>query len=101
MRLSTKSFATDPADGDRGAIVSYYSNNFVQGGTGADNSGNLLRQEMYIPGSGYFQQNYHYDSLNRLDWVKEKLNGTGDETFKQTTLMIVGATAPSIKTSHP
>ena len=85
VRLSTVSFSTDPANGDRGAIVNYYSNNnnFAQGGTGTDNNGNLLRQEIYIPGSGFFRQNYHYDSLNRLDWVTEQLNGTGTNTFKQ------------------
>ena len=81
MRLSTVPFATDPANGDRGAIVNYYSNNFVQGGTGADNNGNLLRQEIYIPGSSFFQQDFAYDSLNRLQLISEKLNG--NDTFKQ------------------
>ena len=83
MRLSTVPFATDPADGNRGALVNYYSSNFVPGGTSADNNGNLRRQEIYVPGSGYFQQTYDYDSLNRLKYVVEKLNGTGGEIFRQ------------------
>ncbi|HSS18686.1 MAG TPA: hypothetical protein VLL54_01180, partial [Pyrinomonadaceae bacterium] len=93
MRLSTKCFATTPivdpncsiaaADGDRGAIVNYYSNNFVQGGSGTDNNGNLLRQEINVPGNGFFQDNFNYDSLNRLTAISEKLNGTGSDTFKQ------------------
>ena len=83
MRLSTVPFATDPANGDRGAIVNYYSNNFVPGGTGADNNGNLLRQETYIPGSSSFQDNFSYDKLNRLTSISEKLNGAGNDSFKQ------------------
>ena len=83
MRASTVPFATDPANGDRGAIVNHYSNNFTQGGSGTDNNGNLLRQENYIPGSSFFQDNFAYDSLNRLTSITEKLNGTGADSFKQ------------------
>jgi len=57
IRASTVPFNTDAANGDRGAIVNYYSNNFVAGGSGTDNNGNLIRQETYIPGSNYFQDN--------------------------------------------
>lgn len=83
MRLSTVPFATDPANGDRGAIVNYYSNNFVAGGSGADNNGNLLRQETYIPGSSFFRDNFSYDDLNRLTAISGQLNGAGANTFKQ------------------
>jgi RHS repeat-associated protein len=83
MRASTVSFSTDPADGDRGAIVNYYSSNYTQGGSGTDNNGNLLRQENYIPGSSFFQDNFEYDQLNRLKFMAEKLNGTGTDSFKQ------------------
>jgi RHS repeat-associated protein len=83
MRVSTVPFATDPTDGNRGAIVNYYSNNFTPGVSGLDNNGNLLRQETSIPGSGYFQDNFAYDALNRLTSVAEKLNGTGSNSFKQ------------------
>jgi RHS repeat-associated protein len=83
MRLSTLSFSSDPGNGDRGAIVNYYSNNFVQGGSNTTNNGSLLRQENYIPGSSYFQDNFNYDSLNRLQSISEKLNGTGTDSFKQ------------------
>jgi hypothetical protein len=75
-------FFTDPANGDRGAIVNYYSSNLAQGGSGSDNNGNLLRQEIYIPGNGFFQQNFSYDSLNRLTSIAEKLNGTGNDSLQ-------------------
>jgi YD repeat-containing protein len=83
MRLSTVPFANDPTDGNRGAIVNYYSNNFAQGDSGADNNGNLLRQEIYVPGSSFFQDNFSYDFLNRLTSIGEKLNGAGNDTFNQ------------------
>jgi hypothetical protein len=77
------SFNEDPANGDRGSIVNYYSGNFSQGGSGTDNNGNLLRQEIYVPNGPYFQQSYSYDNVNRLTSVNEKLNGTGSDTLKQ------------------
>ncbi|HEV7746336.1 MAG TPA: hypothetical protein VGO56_15175, partial [Pyrinomonadaceae bacterium] len=85
MRLSTKSLSdpNDPNNGDRGSLVNYYSNDFVPGGSGGDNNGNLLRQEINIPGSDFFQDSFAYDSLNRLTSISEKLNGTGSESFKQ------------------
>ncbi len=83
MRLSSVSFDTDPANGDRGSIVNYFSSSYTQGGSGTDNNGNLLRQEIYVPGGPYFQQTYAYDNLNRLASVNEKLNGTGTDSFKQ------------------
>lgn len=83
MRLSTVDFATDPANGDRGSIVNYFSSGYTQGGSGTDNNGNLLRQEIYIPSGPYFQQTYGYDNLNRLTSVSEKLNGTGTDSYKQ------------------
>src|SRR6185312_5623527 len=83
MRLSTVAFTSDPANGDRGAIVNHYSNAYTQGGSGSDNNGNLLRQEVYIPGNGFFQDNFDYDSLNRLSYISEKLNGAGSNTLKQ------------------
>lgn len=82
LRLSTVSYTTDPANGDRGAIVNYFSTSYTQGGSGTDNNGHVVRQENYIPG-GFYQQTYAYDDLNRLKSVTEKLNGTGDASFKQ------------------
>jgi hypothetical protein len=49
MRLSTVDFTTDPANGDRGSLVNYFSSSYTQGGSGTDNNGNLLRQEIYLP----------------------------------------------------
>lgn len=83
VRLSSVAYAVDPANGDRGSIVNYYSGSFVQGGSGTDNNGQLRRQENYIPGSSFYQQTYEYDELNRLKSVAEKLNGTDVDSFKQ------------------
>ena len=83
MRLSTVSFDADPANGDRGSIVNYFSNGYTQGGSGTDNNGNVLRQEIYVPGGPYFQQTYSFDNLNRLTSVSEKQNGAGADSFKQ------------------
>jgi RHS repeat-associated protein len=69
-------------DWNRGAIVSYYSSNHVVGGSGADNNGNLLRSEIFIPNDeqisryNFMRQDYTYDSLNRLTAVAESANGT-------------------------
>jgi hypothetical protein len=76
VRLSTQPWQAGELDGDRGAITNYYSNqNFTPGYSGADNNGNLVRSETYIPGSDYFQQRYTYDSLSRLTRVDEYRNG--------------------------
>ena len=83
MRLSTVSFAANPGNGDRGSIVNYYSSTYGVGTSGSDNNGNLTRQESYIPGVSYYQQDYTYDPLNRLKSVTERLNGGGD-SFNQT-----------------
>jgi RHS repeat-associated protein len=83
VRLSSVAYGVDPANGDRGAIVNYYSGNLVQGGSGTDNNGQVRRQENYIPGSSFYQQTYEYDELYRLKSVAEKLNGTGGDSFKQ------------------
>ena len=82
-RLSTYSLQGSEWDWDRGALVNYYSSNYSWGGSGTDNNGNVVRQETYVPGSSWFQQNYSYDSLNRLKSVTEKLNGSGADSFKQ------------------
>src|ERR1044072_6822221 len=77
---------TDPTDTNwnRGAIINHYSeqcwgmcggNNSTSAMT--DNNGNLRKQEVYIPNddqiSSYTErlQQYDYDSLNRLNWVRE------------------------------
>jgi len=84
IRLGSVSFDSDRTNGDRGSLVNYFSGSYTQGGSGTDNNGNLLRQEIYLPGGPYFQQTYSYDNLNRLKSVNEKLNGTGSDSFKQT-----------------
>jgi hypothetical protein len=48
----------------------------------SDNNGNLLKQQIYIPGHTMRWQQYDYDSLNRLNWTREVLDG-GAEQWKQ------------------
>jgi RHS repeat-associated protein len=90
IRVSTYGMATQgqETNWNRGAIINHYSNGagaWGATGGGADNNGNLLRQEVYIPNddqiSGYFNvvQHYGYDALNRLTSVEDKIsNATTD-----------------------
>jgi RHS repeat-associated protein len=88
MRLST---VNDDSNWNRGAIINYYSlANYGFGTTGSDTNGNLYVQQHWIPTddqmSSYtmHQQNYSYDSLNRIGWMAEYLNGatgTGSQTY--------------------
>ncbi|MGI8835346.1 MAG: PA14 domain-containing protein [Pyrinomonadaceae bacterium] len=89
----------NPADGwwwNRGAIINHYSEGCWGscGGSNSstamtDNNGNLRKQAVYLPNddqiSGYtmWWQQYNYDSLNRLDWVREISEGSA-EVWKQT-----------------
>ena len=79
MRVGT----TDDGSWNRGAIINYYSlANFGFGNTGTDTNGNVYLQQHWIFHSDksahtVHQQNYAYDSLNRITWVGEYLNGSG------------------------
>src|SRR5262249_45687771 len=73
VRLSSN---PDEWSWDRGAVGSYYSNNYVHGGSGSDNNGNVLRTEHYVAGSDYFQITYGYDQLNRIPSTTERSNGS-------------------------
>src|SRR6266446_7374772 len=75
MRASTTG---DDASFYRGKIVNWYSTQC--GGAGcnnSDNNGNLMKQEVYIPNDDQnlhptsWNQQYSYDSLNRLTQVHE------------------------------
>jgi RHS repeat-associated protein len=66
---------------ERGAIINFYGNcwGMCAGQSMPNNNGNLLRQEHWIQNDsgqviGIPTQEFDYDSLNRLRWVKE---GTG------------------------
>ncbi|HKR60080.1 MAG TPA: RHS repeat-associated core domain-containing protein [Pyrinomonadaceae bacterium] len=88
MRVGT---VNDADNWNRGAIINYYSlSNFGFGLTGTDTNGNLYVQQHWIPHNDQMsaytvhQQNYDYDSLNRITWVGEYLNGatnTGGQSF--------------------
>jgi RHS repeat-associated protein len=82
MRLSS---VNDDSDWNRGAVVNYYSlANYGFGTSGTDNNGNLYVQQHWIPGGSFMQQNYAYDSLNRISSVGEYQNGavnTGAQSY--------------------
>jgi RHS repeat-associated protein len=89
--------ATDNGFWNRGAIINHYSESCWGscGGTNSatqmtDNNGNLKKQEVYVPNTeqnleitDYTMrwQQYDYDWLNRLAWVREITNGA--ELWKQ------------------
>ena len=86
IRESTSYTGPTDTTWDRGAIINHYSNQ--PGCWGAtcnatDNNGNLRRQEVYIPNSDTFAQFYDYDSLNRLQAVRENKNA-GSVNWQQT-----------------
>ncbi|HYV00475.1 MAG TPA: RHS repeat-associated core domain-containing protein [Pyrinomonadaceae bacterium] len=90
---------TDSTWWNRGAIINHYSDSCWGscGGSNSgtqmiDNNGNLKKQEVYIPNSDVpntqpitsyttWWQQYNYDALNRLDWVREVSNNA--EIWKQ------------------
>jgi YD repeat-containing protein len=70
---------------DRGAIINHYSNGYGCWGAScnaADNNGNLMKQEVYIPNNDpmtsytTWLQQYDYDTLNRLQRVHEYTGNT-------------------------
>jgi RHS repeat-associated protein len=86
--------ATDNTWWNRGAIINHYSDSCWGscGGSNSntpmtDNNGNLKKQDVYIPSNDQITsyttwwQQYNYDALNRLDWVREIVNGA--EIWKQ------------------
>jgi len=88
IRVSTSYTGPTDTTWNRGAIINHYSNNCwgMCGGSNSttamtDNNGNLKKQEVYIPAndqvSSYttWWQQYDYDPLNRLRWVKEFNSG--------------------------
>jgi YD repeat-containing protein len=85
IRASTSYTGPSDTTWDRGAIVNSYSNSCTgvcSGSSMTDNNGNLLKQQIYIPGHTMRWQQYDYDSLNRLNSAREVLDG-GAEQWKQ------------------
>jgi len=88
MRLSS---VNDADNWNRGAVVNYYSfQPYGFGTSGPDNNGNLLIQQHWVPNDdaissySFIQQNYDYDTLNRLILMAEYPNGgsaTGSQTY--------------------
>lgn len=94
IRAATTYSGPTDTSWNRGAIVNHYSDQCAGmcGGHNSstamtDNTGLLKKQEVYIPNddqiSGYTLrwQQFNYDSLNRLKWVREVIGGT--EQWKQ------------------
>jgi RHS repeat-associated protein len=85
IRASTSYTGPTDTTWDRGAIINSYSNSCTgscSGSSMSDNNGNLLKQQIYIPSQTMRWQQYDYDSLNRLNWAREVLDG-GAEQWKQ------------------
>lgn len=85
IRESTSYTGPTDTTWDRGAIVNNYSDQCTGQCVGAamtDNNGFLVKQSIYIPSQAMRWQQFDYDSLNRLNWVREVLDG-GAEQWKQ------------------
>jgi RHS repeat-associated protein len=86
IRESTSYTGPTDTTWDRGAIINFYSDQcwgMCSGASMTDNNGNLQKQAVYIPNETMRWQQYGYDSLNRLQWSSEILDG-GSEQWKQT-----------------
>lgn len=96
IRVSTSWTGPTDTTWNRGAIINHFSDTCwgMCGGSNStttmtDNNGNLQKQEIYIPSddavTDYHMkwQQFTYDSLNRLQWEREILNG-GSEQWRQT-----------------
>ena len=84
IRASTSYTGPTDYDANRGAIVNSYSDactGLCSGSSMADNNGNLKKQDIEIPSQSTRQQQYAYDSLNRLTSARELISGT--EQWKQ------------------
>ena len=85
IRASTSYTGPTDTTWDRGAIINSYSNSCTgvcSGSSMSDNNGSLRKQQIYIPSQTMRWQEYNYDSLNRLNWAREVLDG-GAEQWKQ------------------
>jgi RHS repeat-associated protein len=118
IRASTVPWQTDQWNWDRGAILNWYdsTSGFTaqNPNSGTDNNGSLLRQSVFIPDNEqissykYFQQNFDYDTLNRLKSATELASGTtpsfaqyysydrwGNRTIDQTNTWGAGISKPN------
>jgi RHS repeat-associated protein len=89
IRASTSWTGPTDTTWNRGAIINHYSDACwgACGGSNSttpmtDNNGNLRKQDVYVPNNEQIpttdyvlrSQQYNYDKLNRLLWVRETLN---------------------------
>ncbi len=89
IRASTSWTGPNDVTWNRGAIINHYSDSCsgMCGGSNSttpmiDNNGKLKKQDVYIPNNDQIpttdytlrSQQYSYDKLNRLLWVRETLN---------------------------
>ena len=80
VRVSTLSLTQNEWDWNRGALVSYFGG-YGWGESGPANNGNSSAQQHWIPADDaystywYTQDNYGYDSLNRISSVNEVHGG--------------------------
>ena len=90
---------TDPTDKtwNRGKLINHYSDQCAGACTPTsamtDNNGNLKKQEVFIPNTDSLPttsyamrwQQYSYDTLNRLEWAREVLDGSTEQWKQQFT----------------
>jgi len=101
----------DEWGGELGALAFYYYTPVSHCGDGSNNNGNMVMSQTII-NSVYFEDNYTYDSLNRLTAVSENQNGTpigtqeydydrwGNRTIKTTTSAIFNKKQFSVNTAN-
>ena len=91
IRESTSYTGPTDTTWNRGAIINHYSDTcwgMCPGLPMTDNNGNLQKQDVYIPNDDQISsytlrwQQYDYDSLNRLNWVREIVEEA--EVWRQT-----------------
>ena len=89
--MSTLSFSANEWDFNRGAIVNYFSatdiacqNTACREAGGPGNNGNMIQSQYYVPGDdaittySYIQDNYSYDTLNRLSKSRKSMAVHGE-----------------------
>jgi RHS repeat-associated protein len=88
VRASTLSLTQNEFDWNRGCLAFYYGG-AAWGQSSTTNNGNITAQQHWAPPDdahnnySYTQQNYTYDSLNRLSSMNETLNGAANPSLTQ------------------
>lgn len=85
IRVSTYSLQTNEFDWNRGCLALYYGG-YAWGQSGAANNGNITTSQHWVPANdaisdyAYTQDNYSYDSVNRLSSTNELHGGLNSQS---------------------